>query len=215
MGAKIDYLLYILEKNKFRHLHNSMPQVKEETIHKSGLFADLREAYLTLGGNPAFAIPYSLPQFSLEFEQFAVILDEEESFNRYRAITLKAPFYSNQNFFSLENYKRYCRQFEGECLKAARSLNKWTDRESEKYFGASEAPGDLALQGSARWKYNAFTNLLQDATAAAGKFKLIRLSIYDNLMVNNQIIKLNNLLTSRNPSNEKYLFNFFQRRISG
>jgi len=212
MGSKLDYLLEILEKNQHRHLRKSFPLIKEENFRKSDLYKEVKETYMNLGGITA-EIPFKQAEWDLEFESFAIILDEEYSFNRYRAVTLKAPFYLGTHYFNLENYKRYCRQFESECLKAGRKISNWSDRESEKHFGESEEPGDLALKGSAKWKERAFFDLLTDAMAAFGKIKLIRISIYDNILINNQIIKIDNLLSSRNPLNEKYLWNYFQRRI--
>jgi hypothetical protein len=214
MASKIDYLLEILEKNQYRHLKGSFQSVKEETFRKSNIYHDAKTIYFELGGINT-EVPWKYAVWDLEFENFAIKLDQEASFNRYRSATLKSALYSDFNFFSLENYKRYCRQFESECLKSARNSAMWTDKESERLFGNSQEPGELALKGSAKWKQRAFYEYLEDAQAALSKIKLIRISIYDNLMVNNKIIKLDSLLISRNPINEKYLLNFLLRQING
>ena len=212
MASKIDYLLEVLEKNQYRHLKGSFPSLKEATFQKSTFYNEAKIIYSELGGVGS-EVPLKYAQWDLEFENFAIKLDQETSFNRYRLATLKSSVYPKYDFFNLENYKRYCRQFESECLKTARNSTMWTDRESERLFGKSEEPGELAFKGSAKWKQRAFDDYTEDLQAMLSKIKLIRISIYDNLMVNNKIIKLDSLLISRNSMNEKYLLSFLQRRI--
>jgi hypothetical protein len=212
MASKLEYLLEILERNQYRHLKHSAPVLKEESFLKSEFFYEAREIFSSLGG-VASDLPYHPAEWDLEFENFVVKLDEEKSFNRYRANTLRSSFYSNVHFFNLENYKRYCRQFEGECLKAARSRNFWSDTESEMFFGRSEEPGELSLKGSSKWKMRAFADYLEDIQSKISKINLIRVCIYDNLMINSKLIKLDQLLMSRNPGNEKYILNYLLRRI--
>jgi hypothetical protein len=212
MASKLEYLLEILEKNEFRHLKGSTPILKEDNFNKSAFFNEAREVFTSLGGL-ASELPFRQAEWDLEFEHFVIKLDEEKSFNRYRATTLRSVFYINYTSFNTENYKRYCRQFESECLKAGRARNLWADTESEMFFGRSEEPGDLAIKGSSKWKLRAFHEYLEDLQAKILNIKLIRVCIYDNLMVNNKLIKLDQFLTSRNPINEKYILNYLLRRI--
>jgi hypothetical protein len=213
MTSKLDYILEVLEKNQFRHLKNSFSFIKEEKVRKGELSGEVNRTFSEIGGLTK-EFPWKPAQWDLEFEHFAIRLDQEPSFNRYRAITLKSSIYTESNFFNLENYKRYCRQYEIECLKAARSLQMWTDKESEHAFGPSQDAGELVLLGSAKWKQRAFLEYLEDVQASLLNIKLIRVSIYDNLMVNNKIIKLDTILSSRNVNNEKYLLSYLQRRIT-
>lgn len=212
MASKLDFLLQVLEMNDFRHLKDSLPKSKEKNFRDSNLSNQAFEIYKAMGGIRD-EYPWEAPEWDLEFETFALKLDEAPQFNRYRGITLKAEIYINSPFFSLENYKRYCRQFEMECIKAAKHSAMWTDSESERYFGKSEESGDLALNGSAKWKQRAFFGFLEDVSATLLKIKLIRISIHDNIMINNKLVKLDTLLISQNPLNEKYLWNFLSRKI--
>lgn len=213
MAAKLDFLLKILENNEFRHLTGSLPKIKDTTFRNSALADESMRVYRELGG-VLDQYPWNPPSWDLEFETFALKLDEAPNFNRYRALTLKSSLYTTLNNFPLENYKRYCRQHEPECLKSAKHLNMWSDRESEKYFGESQDPGDLALKGASKWKERAFFDFLEDATGSLSKTKVIRISIYDNLMINNKLIKLDALLISQNPQNEKYIWNYLSRKIT-
>ncbi|HEY8400317.1 MAG TPA: hypothetical protein VIK89_03590 [Cytophagaceae bacterium] len=213
MSVKTDYLLSVLEKNDCRHLKGSLPLVTEKDIRKAGLYDEAQETYVELGGKGSF--PVDPAPYAIELENAAIILDDDLHFNRYRAITLRSQVYQKIKTVQVDNYKRFCRQFESECIKAGIAGDRWTNQRSESFFGLSQQErGDLSGNGSAEWKYKAFRDYLTDLANVIFKHKVIRISIYDNLMVNNQLIQFNKLLLSRKEENEKYVFNYLQRRLS-
>jgi len=172
----------------------------------------LLETYHFLGGkidNPEiiFSIPF------MEFGRFCVLLDGSIHFNRYRSKTLRSSFYENLGSFPLIKYRTFCRKYEVECLKVGTSKPHWTNDEAEKHFGPSQQSGDLGLAGSAGWKMNAFKDFSIDVIARQRKIRLLRISIWDDLMVNKKLKKFNDLLMSPGSLETEMILKYVERKI--
>lgn len=84
----------------------------------------LEELFVQLGGNGTPPLLEKL-KFDFKIHRFLVIYDDEVHFNRFRLNTLKTGIYVTFNFAWLEAYKRLCRGFERECLKAGAQERVW------------------------------------------------------------------------------------------
>ena len=176
--------------------------------------ADLIEAYKYLDGRTTF--PDIKFQFNLlEFGRFYVVLDDVTHFNRYRAKTLKMDFYEQLKSFPLPKYRLYCRNFESECLKAATSGLLWTNAEAEKHFGHSQVSGDLGLSGSAGWKLNAIKDVAVDLIARKRKMRMLRLAVWDDMMIQNSLKRLNDLLMSPRIAETEAILKLVEKRLLG
>ena len=173
---------------------------------------DFLEVYKVLGGkveNPE--IIFSIPL--MEFGRFCVLLDEPLHFNRYRSKTLRSPFYENISSFPLMKYRTYCRKYEVECLKVGTSKPYWTNDEAERHFGLSQRSGDLGLAGSSGWKMNALKDFAIDMIARHRKIRLLRISVWDDLMVNKKLQKFNELLISPGPVEYEQILKYVERKV--
>lgn len=185
---------------------------KANALLKSGLGKEIEEVYDQLGGKGNLN-QFHIPGFALEFGRFCVILDDQLQFNRYRLTTLRSPLYKKIPSFPLQKYRSYCKKYESECLKSGMRLNTWTYPEAEKHFGRAQDPGDLGLTGSPGWKYNAYVAFLQDMMAVHNKIRLIRLSIWDELMINNRLVKVNDMLFNPSEKDTGKVTQFFERKL--
>lgn len=153
----------------------------QEALLASDLLPAVRDVYNQLGGvldEPAI----KFRKWDLEYEGKAIELDEYLSFNRYRALTLQSPAYAKLPAFALEDFKRYCIDHEDNCLKVARTGDKWSTEPSENYFGPAAQPGDLDdPKGSPRWKQRAYYDFVKDFSVVLCGVQVIRLSIWDTL----------------------------------
>ena len=172
------------------------------------------DAYLALGGRQPFPeIAFQVP--SMEFGRFCVLLDEPIHFNRYRAKTLRSPFYENLSSFPGMKYRTYCRKHEVECMKAGTANPLWTNQEAEFHFGPSQESGDLGLNGSAGWKLTAYKDFLIDMICRHRKIRLLRISVWDDLMVNRSLKKFNELLMRPEATETDLILKYVERRIVG
>jgi hypothetical protein len=155
-------------------------QLKAEILKSKGLDAYIDSCFHDLGGLLELPPITSVP---LDFvnEDLIIELDEEQHFNRYRAITLRNEFYSSFSFPWRNRYMNYCHQYENKCkLKAGRG-GYWANNSTEKQFGKSSIPGDLNGSGSSRWKQRAYYDFLKDVFSIVSGRSMIRISIYDNV----------------------------------
>ena len=172
------------------------------------------ETYQVLEGREPFPeIKFTVPL--MEFGRFCVLFDESIHFNRYRAKTLRSPFYENLTSYPLMKYRSYSRKYEVECLKSGTASGVWTNDEAEQHFGASQENGDLGLSGSSGWKLTAFKDFAVDLIARHRKIRLVRISVWDDLMVHKKFIKLNELLMSPTKPEAELILNFVERKIVG
>lgn len=172
------------------------------------------ETYHTLDGKADFPeIKWNVP--FMEFGRFCVLLDESIHFNRYRAKTLRSSFYENLTSFPVMKYRTYSRKYEVECLKSGASNPAWTNPEAELHFGASQINGDLGLSGSAGWKLTAFKDFATDMIARKRKIRLVRISVWDDLMVQKKLKKFNELLMSPDNQAAEQILKYVERKIVG
>jgi len=175
---------------------------------------DLLEAYKLLEGKATFP-DIKFPFNILEFGRFHVVLDDVTHFNRYRAKTLKLDFYEQLASFPLAKYRIYSRNFETECLKAAASGQLWTNAEAEKHFGHSQVSGDLGLSGSAGWKLTALKDVAVDLIARKRKMRMLRLAVWDDLMILHNLKRLNELLVSPRSAETEAILKLVEKRLMG
>ncbi len=174
--------------------------------------AYITETFEDLGGSLSPSI--GLESLSLELPNLGVVLNGEKDFNRYRGTTLRSDFYKTYNGFKIDHHRQHCRQQEANCKAAAMNLKDWTDSRSEKIFGVSQPLGDLGLSGSAKWKERAVSSFLLDITFAEKGIRLLRLSIYDGMLLGGRLVTLKELLLKRDDKTEKILVNWLNRQIS-
>ena len=175
---------------------------------------ELLETYKLLGGGEAFPeIKIHVP--FREFGRFCVLLDEQIHFNRYRNKTLRSSFYENLSSFPLMKYKSYSRKYELECLKSASSNPAWTNDEAENHFGPSQVSGDLGLSGSAGWKMTAFKDFAIDLIVRHRKIRLVRIAVWDDLMIHKKLKKFNDLLMSPGQTEAELLLKYVERKVIG
>lgn len=108
-----------------------------------------------------------------------VELDEEQHFNRYRSAVLNLAWAEDLPW--KDDYLRYCADFEGAALRSHSGGGFWQSDGSVAQFGSAGTRGDLAGEGSPRWKQRALYDAMRDAVAAAGLVRLARVSVYDTL----------------------------------
>ncbi len=172
------------------------------------------EIYQSLGGTEDFPeIKFTFP--FMEFGRFCVLLDEHIHFNRYRAKTLRSSFYENLSSFPLMKYKSYSRKYEIECLKTGTSNPAWTNKEAERHFGPSQSNGDLGLSGSSGWKLTAFNDFTIDLIARQRKIRLLRISVWDDLLIHKKLVKFNELFMSPGNTETDLILKFVERKVFG
>ena len=172
------------------------------------------EIYESLGGKDTYPeIKFIVP--FMEFGRFCVLLDDQIRFNRYRAKTLRSSFYENIASFPLMKYRSYSRKYEVECLKSGTSYPAWTNKEAEHHFGQSQINGDLGLNGSSGWKLIAFIDFAIDLIARQKKIRLLRISVWDDILIHKKLMKFNDLLMSRGDAETELILKFIERKIIG
>lgn len=109
-----------------------------------------------------------------------VELDEELHFNRYRALTLGAPWAADLPW--REDYLRYCSQNESACVAAAKWGKRWTNPSCERLFGVAGPAGSFEGNGAPRWKQRALYDAIKDAFALSQQeYRLARVAVYDDI----------------------------------
>ncbi len=189
-------------------------KMNSDELQGSFFEKQFQEAYEILGGEDPLQKIIHEPPF-LEFGRFCVLLDEPIHFNRYRAKTLRSPIYENLSAFPAMKYRTYCRNYEVECLKVGTSKPNWTNTEAELHFGASQQSGDLGLSGSSGWKLIAMQDLLTDMICRKKKIRLLRISVWDDLMVQKNLRKFNELLISPTPQATELILKYVERKVIG
>ena len=175
-----------------------------------GTAADVLDLYRTLGGtqNEPALRPGS---WDLACADGLVIeLDEELHFNRYRAVTLGAPWAAATPWTA--EYLELCREEESACLAAATWGKRWTNPSCERLFGPGDPPGNLGQGGAPRWKQRALYDAMKDAAAAdSSDIRLARLATHDDL----DGVTLGAVLEGRAEPNLDALEQLVVRRTTG
>jgi hypothetical protein len=157
-----------------------------------------------------------LERLKIDFKinRFLFVYDDAVHFNRYRLSTLKTELYSTFSYPWVDSYKRLCRNFERECLKAGLQDRIWNGPPiASKVFGKSEEYGDLSGNGSAGWKLNAYNDVQYDLITRLHGFKLVRIPVYENLMTGGSLKKIDDLLLNPKEENQKILVNWISRKL--
>lgn len=103
-------------------------------------------------------------------------LDEEQHFNRYRALTLDAT--SDLGLPWTPAYQAYCRDHEARLLPGWGTGQRWTNPSAARFFGEPDAPGDFTGVGAPRWRQRAFYDAVKDVLTER---RLARISVHDPL----------------------------------
>ena len=173
----------------------------------------LEEVFGVLGGLGA---PVTLEKLKFDFKinRFVFVFDDEVHFNRYRLETLKTAVYESFTYPWVESYKRLCRTYEKECLKSGARERVWFGPPiAEKLFGQSENPGDLSGRGASGWRLNAYNDVQYDLFSRLHGFKLIRIPMYENLMVGGTLVKIDDLLLQPKESQRQAIRNWMLRKV--
>ncbi len=149
-------------------------------IEAAGLTRAVTDTYARLGGRLPQP-PINPGKWDVEFDGFAVELDEYLHFNRYRALTLASPIYQRLDGFPHDTYLGYCADHEAKCLASGGYGGKWTNPSCERQFGAGSPPKDLSGPGAPRWKQRAFYDFLKDLAPLAAGVRLARIAVWDQL----------------------------------
>jgi len=210
ISSKSKFLAQILEEEEYRlfeplYINFSMKESSKNYPYVQEVFYDFLEGE----GNP---FPVKL-NFPLLHDNFVLALDEELAFNRYRKNTLKSPFYEKFERLNLNQYQRYCRTYEKNCLKIGLQKGVWTNKLAEKYFKKPSEPGDFFGNGSPGWKYISFQQFLQDVYAEENRWNFHRISIYDNVLTEGKLQPIGKLMETRNEKYKKTIFNFLKMKL--
>lgn len=153
-------------------------------------------------------------KFDFKVNRFVFIYDDEVHFNRYRLTTLKSSIYEVFTFPWIDAYIRLSRTYEKECLKTGLQERVWNGPPlAGKLFGKSEAPGDLSGNGSAGWKLNAYNDAQYDLISRLHGLKLIRIPLYENLMIGGSLKKIDDLLLHPKEEQQQGIINWFSRKL--
>jgi hypothetical protein len=212
MRIRLKNIKRVLEDEGYKVLDADIPPVHGKDLYKAGLLEEIVTIFHELGGIGE-ELPLRIPEYDLECNNIIFQLDDELQFNRYRNITLRSVIYDHLPDIKIENFKRYGRQFEKECLKAGIREGVWSSRHSEKYFGPSGEPGDFFGNGSSGWKLMAFQSFIQDVRAYIYQKRIVRIAIYDNLMIEGKLQRLDKILDTSQNTYKKILTNYFSRLI--
>ena len=207
-------LIPIFEKENYIHKEDSLPLLHSQYKISEQLKEDISTVYSELSGIPKNELPFQITKPTLEFKDLAITIDTEKKFNRYRKSTLlDSSIYEDDRFSFKSDYMRYCRLHEKDCIRAASGGNDWQNKSSNYYFGKSESPGDLGLNGSSNWKLVAFLDYLMDLSSVVYQYKHVRLSVYDRLMIKGATYTLKDLLMTSNQDMDIYLYHFIKRKF--
>lgn len=171
----------------------AVPFPTETLISNSRLSGEVQRVYRALGGLGQFVVGIRR-DWDITIGGVAVELDEEQHFNRYRLLTLGSPIYKELKLFPLEAYQSYCRAHERECLKKARVGNFWSNVSCERQYGAPSGQGDLAGNGSPRWKQRAFYDFVKDLTPLLLHVPMSRVCVWDSISIGDRHISVDKAL---------------------
>ncbi len=174
-GARAAVLADLLEQGGLRQ--SAAPEVPQLSALPAELVTDVLGVYRALGG--VLDSPKLRPgAWDLAFDDDLVVeLDEELHFNRYRLLTLDAPWYSDQAW--APEYRELCVDHEEECLSAGKWGQRWTNDSCIAMFGPGSPRGVLDGAGAPRWKQRALYDAMKDLMPLVNGLNVARVSTYD------------------------------------
>lgn len=176
MGQRQEKLKELTLRKFEAYKHNKLTL---KVLENNSLISIVFDTYKKLGGQLDI-LPINYGPWDIATRDFIIELDEERHFNSYRLETLKSSFYDNRQYFSVSNYKAYCKDFERNCLSVASWGKNWKNDSTERMFPKSNNYGDLSGNGSSRWRQRGYYDFLKDITSFIQAIPIIRISIYDN-----------------------------------
>lgn len=210
MASQIDYIKEILNQNLLWTSDTiELPRINLDKI-LSVKKEWLEELMEDLEGK---GFPKSFRKPDLQCEDTFIIFNDAKHFNKYRSFTFRSELYDDFDKIKVDHYRSFCRSNEKKCLSAASAGELWTNQSAEKYFGSSQDNGDLGLSGSAAWKLRAYEDYMWDLIAYEYDLKVIYVSIYDVIMINNQLTPIEKMTLSQNEESTKYLWNYLKRLL--
>jgi hypothetical protein len=139
---------------------------------------DIRSLYDLLEGHPdhfdgirpgGWDLAFNTPDGLLLLE-----LDEEQHFNRYRALTLGAT--ADLGLPWTLAYQAHSRDHEHRLLPGWGTGQRWTNPSAARFFGSPSTPGDFTGVGAPRWRQRAFYDATKDTLTGR---RLARISVHD------------------------------------
>jgi hypothetical protein len=211
---KVENLFGILKESGLQIEFNHQLEVNPGYLKGKGE-ALLDEVFSGLGGSGTVPLLEKL-KFDFKVNRHVFLYDDEVHFNRYRLATLKTSMYEVFTFPWTEAYLRLCRTYEKECLKTGLQERIWNGPPiAGKLFGKSETAGDLSANGSSGWKLNAYNDTQYDLVSRLHGYKLVRIPLYENLMLGGSLKKIDDLLLHPKEENKNGIINWFSRKTEG
>lgn len=186
--------------------------ISDHDLLKNGLLNEVIRTYKRLGGI-LVEPPFSFGKWDICLSDIIVEFDEEQHFNRYRSITLNSFIYHMEKGFDIMDYAKYCTAYENICLIKASWGKYWTSPSTERQFGLPGINKDLEGNGSPRWRQRAFYDYLRDVFAIIYQVRLIRISVYDKLILNGRIVTIGDLLDEKGPHNNSEILKFMDQKL--
>lgn len=193
--------------------HKALPFPKADVAIGSRFGDEIRSVYHRLGG-ALTRPPINLRSWDIEFNGFAVELDEYLHFNRYRATTLESPAYRELPDFPLEAYRGFCSAHEAHCIKAGGYGGKWSNSSCESQFGPASKPKDLSGNGAPRWKQRAFYDFVKDLSPFVAGVRLSRIAIWDVVSELGDVRTVKDVLSAPSRSSGEALATLLRQRAA-
>jgi hypothetical protein len=192
--------------------HAPLSHPRREAIIGAGLSDEVMTVYRNLGGIQQ-DFPDNYGRYDVVCNGLAVELDEERHFNRYRLISLNSPLYNKVSIGQLDMvlYRGFCTEREPDCPTYG---GNWTNPSCERQFGPSPPRGIHGGAGPARWRQRAFYDFLKDIAVLCGGPLVVRLSIYDRVLLLGRKMTIGKALTSCNDELDLALAETLSRRIT-
>lgn len=174
------------------------------------LWREIERVYRQLGGVLALS-PVRPGAWDVELAGVAVELDEEQHFNRYRAVTLGSALYDGGRL-SVREYSEFCTTYEDECLRKASSRAYWAGPSTIAQFGQAGALRDLNPPGSPRWKQRAFYDFLKDMAPILTETPVARIAIWDEVEADGERMRVKDVLDNRVEAATPAIIGLIERR---
>ncbi|NVJ86102.1 MAG: hypothetical protein HWE15_07335 [Algoriphagus sp.] len=173
----------------------------------------LTEIFSDLGGEGSIPL-FEKIKLDFRINRQLILWDTEVHFNRYRLASLRSELYSEFNFSFVDSYKRLCRTYEKDAIKAGLQVRVWNGPPfAERLFGKANEPGDFSGNGAAGWKLQAYNDSQIDLLTRIHGYKIIRLCPYETLMIGGSLKRLDQVLINPKEEQREMIFNWLMRKI--
>jgi len=209
---KVESLLAVLDADELVFEETFHLQVNKNMLDEKAksLLAEVLEI---LGGTGDPAYLTSL-KFDFKIEDYVFLYDTESHFNRYRLSTFKGEMYRLFNFPWTDAYRRLCRTFERDCLKSGMQERIWEGSAlARRCFGEAGEGGDFSENGAPGWKLNAYNDAQYDLVSRLAGYKIIRIPMYENLMLSGSLKRIDQLLVRPGDEAQKAIVNWLKRKM--